>query len=74
MLITISTVTDHRLVLLYLILLTELSLMLLFSGDDPSVTERNFQLIPLFSARVLISTFFWWSQLAISVLFLLFLW
>lgn len=74
MLITISTITDHHLVLLYFIVLTDLFLMRLFSGDDPSVTEENFQLMPPFSARVLISTFFSWSQLAISVWFLQFLW
>lgn len=37
MLITISTTTDHHLVLLYLIVLTGLSLTLLLSSDDPSV-------------------------------------
>lgn len=40
--------------------------MLLLSSDDPSVTGWNFQLMSLFSARVLLSTLFagasWQSQ------------
>lgn len=57
-LITISTVTDPPLVLLYLIVLTEISLMLCFFGDDPPVKGGNFQLMSPFLARVLLSTLF----------------
>lgn len=55
MLITISTITDHSLVLLYL---TEFSLMLLLSDDDPSVIGGNFGRERSHKLRVLLSTLF----------------